>query len=773
METDTTPKSNNSSSGKLFSKLAFRKKQLRNVKSDDSLPDTRPNGDESKDNLFIPAPSESDDSKEPWSLVVHQTVKKSPSLTALPPSSFPQPPSSQLRPFPPRVSSSNREAVVYTQKLGGEKKTPRPNDYRQKSGYGAENHAFDGTGSFDEKLLHPHGVAPDSPVLGRLRSTDPSQVGQIWSSGPGSTASSSNRPAKLGSEALAQLQVPSADRSDVLETELHVVDDPNSWDVINPNTRTPQQWDQQLYSLERRAEELYSADHLHVILEDTEFHTKFSTFLRKYRPWRLPLLDYYWDALKALRALEYHNSLTRLLLQKTPPGLHIGGIEPPKLTTNTQLQEGAQAAFEELLREDLHWYIANTYIDIVGAVMQSRITGTLPAPLREASHGLAEVFCITDPTRRDNPIILASPAFTRHSGCNMDYILGRNCRFMQGPGTTVDSCRRFAESMKEQRDHSEIFVNYRRDGSPFLALVMNAQLLDSDGNMRYYLGAQVDVSGLLKNCSGMDSLVKLIEKGREHGHKDRDQDAPNPARDIQPLSEMLSGAELDTIGKYGGILHKNAEEQELQSKTPRRTAFTPNRVILADGSDDSDQGEITTSTPQKQQQSAETNGETYVADTPPQQINLSLVYKNYLIIRPIPSLRVLFASPNLRLPGMVQSHFLHHIGGNRMRSDLNNSFQDAQVVTARVRWLSSASEDGEGEGAWRWIHCTPLMHHTGNVGLWMVVMVLPSTEETASSIASTKSSRSRSQMGHRREDDEGSVPSHTIRSKPRYTRTTR
>lgn len=85
---------------------------------------------------------------------------------------------------------------------------------------------------------------------------------------------------------------------------------------------------------------------------------------------------------------------------------------------------------------------------------------------------------ITDPTRRDNPIILASQAFTRHSGCNMDYILGRNCRFMQGPGTTVDSCRRFAISMKEERDHSGIFVNYRRDGSPFLSLVMNAQLVD-------------------------------------------------------------------------------------------------------------------------------------------------------------------------------------------------------------------------------------------------------------------------------------------------------
>ncbi|KAF2160133.1 hypothetical protein M409DRAFT_70658 [Zasmidium cellare ATCC 36951] len=700
-------------------------------------------------------------------------------MTALPPSMDPPTDPLPSRPFPQRVSSVNREAVVYNQEPSRDKKMPRPNDFLQQNGHASEKAVNDEFGPFDEKLLHPRGGVPDSPILGRLRSADPppaSQTGQIWSLGPGSTASSSNKPSKLDSEALAQLQVPSADRSDVLETELNVVDDPNSWDVINPNTRTAREWDQQLYSLERRAEELYSADHLHVILEDTEFHTKFSSFLRNYRPWRLPLLAYYWDALKALRALEYHNSLTRLLSQKTPPGLHIGGIHPPGLTNNTQLREAAQAAFDELLREDLHWYIANTYIDIVRAVMQSRITGTLPAPLREASHGLAEVFCITDPTRQDNPIILASPAFTRHSGCNMDYILGRNCRFMQGPGTTVDSCQRFAESMKERRDHSEIFVNYRRDGSPFLALVMNAQLLDSDGNMRYYLGAQVDVSGLLKNCSGMDSLVKLIEHGSHHDRRNQNLSSTDPATDIQPLSQMLSGSELDTIGKYGGVLHKSVEDQELQSKTPRKTAFTPNRVILADGSDDSDQGEIMSSRPQQQQQqqqSNEANGETHPAGIPPQEINLSLVYKNYLIIRPVPSLRVLFASPTLRLPGMVQSHFLHHIGGDRMRSDLNTSFQDAQVVTARVRWLSSPNEEGEGEGAWRWIHCTPLMHHTGNVGLWMVVMVLPSNDEAAGSVTSSKSSRSRSQMGQGRSDDGSSVQSHVVRAKPRYTRPVR
>lgn len=39
--------------------------------------------------------------------------------------------------------------------------------------------------------------------------------------------------------------------------------------------------------------------------------------------------------------------------------------------------------------------------------------GTLAPHLREASEGLAEVFCLTDPSRPDNPIVFASEGGSR------------------------------------------------------------------------------------------------------------------------------------------------------------------------------------------------------------------------------------------------------------------------------------------------------------------------------------------------------------------------
>lgn len=44
-------------------------------------------------------------------------------------------------------------------------------------------------------------------------------------------------------------------------------------------------------------------------------------------------------------------------------------------------------------------------------------------------------------------------------------------------------------------------------------------------------------------------------------------------------------------------------------------------------------------------------------------------------------------------------------------------------MTAKVRWLTRPDEDGEGEGRPRWIHCTPLLGHSGAVGVWMIVLV--------------------------------------------------
>jgi hypothetical protein len=73
---------------------------------------------------------------------------------------------------------------------------------------------------------------------------------------------------------------------------------------------------------------------------------------------------------------------------------------------------------------------------------------------------------------------------------------------------------------------------------------------------------------------------------------------------------------------------------------------------------------------------------------------------------------------------MLQSPLLSRIGGStRVREELTAALASGRGVTARIRWLSARSRIGDGEGAPRWVHCTPLLGAKGTVGVWMIVLV--------------------------------------------------
>jgi len=67
-------------------------------------------------------------------------------------------------------------------------------------------------------------------------------------------------------------------------------------------------------------------------------------------------------------------------------------------------------------------------------------------------------FVITDPSLPDNPIVYASQGFLNLTGYSMEQILGRNCRFLQGPETdpeAVDKIRRAIEEGEEEEEEEE------------------------------------------------------------------------------------------------------------------------------------------------------------------------------------------------------------------------------------------------------------------------------------------------------------------------------
>ena len=95
-------------------------------------------------------------------------------------------------------------------------------------------------------------------------------------------------------------------------------------------------------------------------------------------------------------------------------------------------------------------------------------------------------------------------------------------------------------------------------------MLMIAPLCDSRGKIRYFIGAQVDVSGLIKDCTDLESLQELVTR-EQLRHSDNDQsslDGQDAKDDFQDLSEMLNMAELETVRKYGGRMHREYQNEE-------------------------------------------------------------------------------------------------------------------------------------------------------------------------------------------------------------------
>ena len=188
------------------------------------------------------------------------------------------------------------------------------------------------------------------------------------------------------------------DESDPLEPVLE--DDPKSFELVAPSGAAPN-----MFSLERRSVQLFSREHLETIFSDPTLLMKFTSYLSQHRQRSIPLLVYHLEALKAIKAIHYANAVSEALEP-------VDGFDftehPVKATVNSELEDQAEQAFMSMVREDLPAYIAHTWTQLVSVSIQKRITGTLAPHLREASEGLAETFCLTDPSRPDNPIVFAS-----------------------------------------------------------------------------------------------------------------------------------------------------------------------------------------------------------------------------------------------------------------------------------------------------------------------------------------------------------------------------
>ena len=120
-----------------------------------------------------------------------------------------------------------------------------------------------------------------------------------------------------------------------------------------------------------------------------------------------------------------------------------------------------------------------------------------PCYKEQALAAIDDGVIITDPQARDNPIIFANAGFTRMTGYEADEVIGRNCRFLQGPDTSEEAKAVIRDGLREARTVRAVLMNYKKDGTPFWNELTLSPVRANNagrGKVLYFVGVQKDVT---------------------------------------------------------------------------------------------------------------------------------------------------------------------------------------------------------------------------------------------------------------------------------------
>ena len=156
---------------------------------------------------------------------------------------------------------------------------------------------------------------------------------------------------------------------------------------------------------------------------------------------------------------------------------------------------------------------------------------------------------VTDPSQPDNPIVFTNRAFLDLTQYEEKDVIGRNCRFLQGPDTdrrTVDEVR---TALAEQRAVAVDILNYKADGTPFWNALFIGPVFDRDGKLLLYFSSQMDITARRVSQESYLQAQKMEAIG---------QLTAGMAHDFNNLLQVINGnLELALLGL--GPQHKGGE----------------------------------------------------------------------------------------------------------------------------------------------------------------------------------------------------------------------
>ena len=152
--------------------------------------------------------------------------------------------------------------------------------------------------------------------------------------------------------------------------------------------------------------------------------------------------------------------------------------------------------------------------------------------LPQAAEEMALGMVISDATRADNPIVYCNPGFEQLTGYTADEIVGRNCRFLQGPDTDGRELDTLRQALRARRGCAVVLRNYRKDGTAFWNALTVTPLADAGGTVTHFVGVQTDITAVKELEDQLRQAQKMEVVGRLTG---------SVAHDFNNLLTVITG----------------------------------------------------------------------------------------------------------------------------------------------------------------------------------------------------------------------------------------
>jgi PAS domain S-box-containing protein len=125
-----------------------------------------------------------------------------------------------------------------------------------------------------------------------------------------------------------------------------------------------------------------------------------------------------------------------------------------------------------------------------------------------AISGATNGIIITEHKPPDNPIIYVNPAFERITGYCSDEVLGRDCRFLQGPERQQPALEQLRQAIDQERDCRVVVHNYRKDGSLFWNELNISPVFDEQGKLTHFIG-------IISNITERRQTEKMLRESEQ------------------------------------------------------------------------------------------------------------------------------------------------------------------------------------------------------------------------------------------------------------------